>query len=325
MVHYSGVKPGEVILIHYWGEEDYLGVADLFMEAVAQSGASPLLLWQSRKRNQKLFESLNQDIFGENYFNFLEGVDGVLDIFAYQPVVLGAKIPDEQMNYYRKYMGQLFQELMKKKRFTQIRIPTEYNAEESGLEKEDFVERMEAAYEVSYDKMMEEMNRDKAFYDATNQILLHTANDCTLSFNLEGRTFIVDGGDGDWPCGEIYVPPVESKTNGTIYYEKIFVEDVGCFEEVKLTILNGVVTGCSHVKLDQWLQGLETNDKVVCELGFGYNPNINSLCGYTVLDEKMKGTFHIAIGNNQMFGGMNPGTLHVDFVGKGTIEVKEGK
>ena len=39
----------------------------------------------------------------------------------------------------------------------------------------------------------------------------------------------------------------------------------------------------------------------------------------------MKGTFHFAIGDNQMFGGTNKGTIHVDFVGEGTIEIKEGK
>lgn len=33
-----------------------------------------------------------------------------------------------------------------------------------------------------------------------------------------------------------------------------------------------------------------------CELGFGMNPNVTDLCGYTILDEKMCDTFHIAVG-----------------------------
>ena len=50
------------------------------------------------------------------------------------------------------------------------------------------------------------------------------------------------------------------------------------------------------------------------------NPNIHSLCGYTLLDEKMAGTFHIAIGANTMFGGKNEASNHIDLVGNGQIE-----
>ena len=51
------------------------------------------------------------------------------------------------------------------------------------------------------------------------------------------------------------------------------------------------------------------------------NPNVTDLCGYTLLDEKMTGTFHIAVGANTMFGGENNASDHVDFVGRGEIEV----
>ena len=53
----------------------------------------------------------------------------------------------------------------------------------------------------------------------------------------------------------------------------------------------------------------------------GMNPNVTDLCGYTVLDEKMAGTFHIAVGANNMFGGENKASDHIDFVGCGKIEV----
>ncbi len=51
------------------------------------------------------------------------------------------------------------------------------------------------------------------------------------------------------------------------------------------------------------------------------NPNVTDLCGYTLLDEKMAGTFHIAVGANTMFGGENRATDHGDFVGRGEVEV----
>ena len=49
------------------------------------------------------------------------------------------------------------------------------------------------------------------------------------------------------------------------------------------------------------------------------NENITEPCGYAVLDEKMKDSFHIAIGNNTMFCGKNNAQLHIDLVGKGKL------
>lgn len=51
------------------------------------------------------------------------------------------------------------------------------------------------------------------------------------------------------------------------------------------------------------------------------NPHVTDLCGYPLLDEKMAGTFHIAVGENTMFGGENKASDHIDFVGCGKVEV----
>ena len=67
----------------------------------------------------------------------------VLDIFVYQPVVLGAQLEQEQMMIYKHYMGNLFGTLGKVQRFLQIRIPTQENALESGLEPTEYITRME--------------------------------------------------------------------------------------------------------------------------------------------------------------------------------------
>lgn len=44
---------------------------------------------------------------------------------------------------YKHYMGNLFGELGKVQRFLQIRIPTQENALESGLEPTEYITRME--------------------------------------------------------------------------------------------------------------------------------------------------------------------------------------
>ncbi len=52
------------------------------------------------------------------------------------------------------------------------------------------------------------------------------------------------------------------------------------------------------------------------EFGIGLNNGTTNLSGHSAFDEKVKGTCHIAIGMNQMFGGNNESPLHIDFVAK---------
>lgn len=321
LVKVSGVQEGEVILVHYWGEDEHKEIADWFMQAVTELGASPIFLQQSRILNQKLFSKAKNECFSENYFKLLEPIDAVLDIFAYQPVVLGSVLEKEQMDIYRKYMRNLFDQLMARKRFTQIRIPTNENALESGLDPKDYIQRMNQAYDVDYEQLEKVCNEKVVQLSKTKTIRIRTKGEHLLELVVEGRPWLADCGEGDLPCGEVYAAPVEEQTHGTVYFESIYLEDVGKFEDVVMCIEEGKIKSCNQLEIQDFLDSLTEMDRVVCEIGFGYNDKVGSLCGYSVLNEKMCGTFHIAIGNNQMFGGKNQSNIHLDFVGAGVVEV----
>ncbi|RZT00484.1 aminopeptidase [Cuneatibacter caecimuris] len=319
IVKASGAAPGELILIHFWGEDSDRWIADLFMEAAAEAGASPAFLQQSRTKNRELFLRAQDTCFDQKYFDMLSHFDAVLDVFTYQPVVLGSEIKAEKFEIYRKYMSQLFQALMKCRRFTQIRVPTEANAGESGLEARDYISRMTKAYDVDYPSVLAECKAKCQELSQSDSLTLHTGENCSLNFDLSGREWHIDAGDGDLPCGEVYIAPIENQTQGSIYFERLYIEDCGAFNKVQLSVENGQIISSNHEQVNCFLNELSPQSKVICEFGVGMNPNVTDLCGYTVLDEKMAGTFHIAIGNNTMFGGTNEAPVHLDFVGTGQI------
>ncbi len=322
IVKASGVTAGEMVLIHFWGEDQDKDIANQFMVAAASLGATPFLLQQSRTINRDVFCSAKNTCFDERYFKLFSTFDAILDVFAYQPVQLGYEIPESQMLLYRKYMSQLFQQFMNCKRFAQIRIPTEENAAESGLEPGEYMERMTKAYDVDYEEMKKACLEKRRSLEGVKQVTLHTGADCVLHFDLTGRFWHIDAGDGDLPCGEIYIPPNEKNTNGMVFFESFYL-DGRQYRNVKLEIQNGEVCASNHPEVMQYFDGQPKENKIVCELGFGMNPNVTSLCGYTVLDEKAAETFHIAVGANTMFGGKNEASCHTDFVGRGKIEVME--
>lgn len=78
-----------MVLIHFWGEDTDKEIAKSFMAAVAELGATPLLLQQSRSVNRDIFLGAQESCFGEQYFDLFAQFDAVLDIFTYRPVVLG--------------------------------------------------------------------------------------------------------------------------------------------------------------------------------------------------------------------------------------------
>lgn len=320
VVKASGVKEGELILVHFWGEDTNIDLMHKFAIAVSELGASPLELQQARSINQAIFEGARETSFNQKYYSVFEKVDAVLDVFAYQPVVLDRKLPEEQMNLYRGYMSTLFRTLMQKSRFTQIRIPTIENALESGLEPEDFIERVTKAYDINYENLKSICEKKIMELKDAKQITLHTGRGCNLTLVTENREWIMDCGDGDWPCGEVYIAPQENGTNGNIFYDRLSVEHIGQYDNVTLTMIDGLLVTSDHEEVNKFIAGLPEENRTVCELGFGLNESITSLCGYTVLDEKMNHTFHIAIGDNTMFGGLNKADLHMDFVGMADVE-----
>lgn len=318
IVKASGISAGEMILIHFWGEDTDKEIANSFMAAVAEASATPMLLQQSRSVNREIFLAAKESCFGDQYFDLFTKFDAVLDVFAYRPVILGYEIDHDKFELYRKYMAQLFSKLMSCKRFTQIRIPTAANAEESGLKPQDYIQRMERAYDVDYPAVYEACRQAKDRFEGINQVLLRTGENCELLFELTDRAWHIDAGDGDLPCGEIYIAPVENKTQGTVYFEVFYLDGVK-YEHVLLHIRDGQISGSSRPEITAFFEKQPQENRIVCELGFGMNPNITDLCGYTVLDEKMCNTFHIAVGANHMFGGTNTASDHLDFVGHGTI------
>lgn len=318
----GGVTAKENVLIHFWGDDKDKEIANRFMVAVASVGATPTLLQQSREINRELFSAAKEDSFGTDYFERLSSFDAVLDLFTYQPIILGYELEPAQFALYRKYMATLFSALMKSKRFIQIRIPTEANAKESSLDPNDYIQKMTAAYDVDYDALKQRCKERINAYKNLKTISIKTGECCQITFSLNGRSWHVDAGDGDMPCGEIYIAPVEDQTNGQIFFEKLYLDGDVCYE-VTVTVENGKLISADHKAVSAWLEKLEENERIVCELGFGMNPNVKDTCGYTALDEKMAGSFHIALGANTMFGGKNAAKMHEDLVCTGNFEIIE--
>jgi aminopeptidase len=172
---------------------------------------------------------------------------------------------------------------------------------------------------------------------AAGEAFIHTISIRTgeahcLNLGLDGRFGHADGGvtsPGEIiniPTGEAYIATIEDSAEGSLVVNGSFPEcDLSSGREVVLAFTNG------HLNLDacefpedgagSYCQNLllslrsDTPEGMqVGELGIGLNPGIGSVEGRTILDEKVFGTCHIAIGSNAPFGGKNLAPYHLDLV-----------
>jgi aminopeptidase len=152
-----------------------------------------------------------------------------------------------------------------------------------------------------------------------------------LSFSIKGRPVLIDDSTispedvarGDLglniPCGEVYVSPLETTANGTIIFENATVPGFGRMTNLRLRFEDGRVTEVvADTGADRFKQFLDANsgDKDrIAELGIGCNPGAEYTGGSIIVDEKIYGTIHIAIGNNSgSYQGVNKASCHLDMV-----------
>jgi leucyl aminopeptidase (aminopeptidase T) len=134
------------------------------------------------------------------------------------------------------------------------------------------------------------------------------------------------GAWGNLPGGETFIAPLEGRAQGTYVLNGAFKGHViDPDNPLLLTFDAGALVGVDGPaeKREPFLQLLHWKpEKDPCshlelaELGIGVNEGLFELTGHALFDEKMHGTIHIAVGENQMFGGRLTSFLHEDFISR---------
>lgn len=139
-----------------------------------------------------------------------------------------------------------------------------------------------------------------------------------LTLSIKGRTFLNACGKINMPDGEIYTGPVEDSANGWVHFTYPAVYQGRSVEGVKLTFKNGkVVTASADKNQDLLLHNLETDAgaRYLGEFAIGTNFEINRFTGNILFDEKIGGSFHLALGAGYPeTGSHNRSTIHWDMI-----------
>jgi len=133
-------------------------------------------------------------------------------------------------------------------------------------------------------------------------------------FGENGGSFDYPGAFGNLPEGEVSFSPLECEG---IYIVDASFPGLGILKSpLVFKVKNSFVYTIEGENSSQVVERLERSGKLayrVAELGIGLNPKAK-ITGIVLEDEKVRGTVHIAVGNNLSYGGDNDVPLHLDGV-----------
>ncbi len=186
-----------------------------------------------------------------------------------------------------------------------------------GILEETFTRSMNADYET-----IDELGKKLISHlDKAKQVKITSTAGTDISFEITGRKLINDNGliinpgdFGNLPAGEVFLAPVEGSGNGVLVVDGSMA-GIGITEEpLTITFKNGYAIKYEGYKADQLMKLLEPHGKDANNLAeFGIGTNHEAiLCGSILEDEKVKGTIHLAIGNNESMGGSVSVKSHLD-------------
>src|SRR5512142_1065877 len=202
--------------------------------------------------------------------------------------------------------------------------PTDAYAQDAGMslkEYEDFV--FQAVHALADDPIAYwkstsgEQQRAVDFLSDKSQVVLRGPNvDLTLS--VKGRTFVNSIGINNMPDGEIFTGPVEDSVNGWVKFTYPAIYGGVAVEGAELTFSNGRVETAKADKNQEYLlKMLETDQgsRFLGEFAIGTNKDINQFTGHILFDEKIGGSFHMALGAGYPeTGSKNKSAIHWDMI-----------
>jgi aminopeptidase len=154
--------------------------------------------------------------------------------------------------------------------------------------------------------------------EGRKEVHITAPNGTDITLGIEGRHFIPCVGTHNMPDGEFFTGPIEDSVNGHIAFS--FPATYGGREVsgVELTFVDGKVTEAKAQQGEEFLlKMLDTDDgaRRLGELGIGTNYGITTGTKEILLDEKIGGTVHLALGMSYPeTGGVNDSAIHWDLV-----------
>ncbi|MCC5830964.1 MAG: aminopeptidase [Phycisphaeraceae bacterium] len=154
------------------------------------------------------------------------------------------------------------------------------------------------------------------------EVRFRAANGTDVTVDVQGMKWISCAGESNFPDGEVFTGPnltsARGGVNGYVRFSFPAVHHGREVTDIELWFENGRVVKCHASRNEDFLKRMLATDEGasrVGEVAIGTNYNISQYTRNTLFDEKIGGTFHMAVGAGYPeTGNTNRSGLHWDMV-----------
>jgi aminopeptidase len=331
LVHYStGVGEGDVVLIQ--GESAAEPLALAVYEEIVKTGGLPLVELMMEGQAAAFYKYANErqlDWLSPTAMWAAEHADARIRLMADENTRALSGVDPERQTRRQAAAKPLMETMMRRTAAGEFRwsltlFPTHAYAAEADMslaDYEDFFYRAclcdHADPVAAWRGQSEETHRLADWMNGREEIHIEGPG-TDLRLNVSDRTFIAADGRHNMPDGEFFTGPVEDSATGEVTFTYPAVYGGREVAGVKLRFQDGRVVDASAERNEDFLiKTLDTDEgsRRLGELGIGTNYGIDRFTKEILLDEKIGGTVHLAVGMSYPeTGGKNDSAVHWDMV-----------
>jgi aminopeptidase len=263
------------------------------------------------------------DAFPPNDLAEMERADAYLNIQAPENTRALAEIDPATIARAAKARAEI-QEVRLGKRWCGTIWPTPALAQEAGMSGDDYAAFVNRALFLdrpdpvaAWRELSDRQQRLVERLNTASEIRIQ-AEGTDLTLRVGGRIWINSNGRRNMPSGEVFTGPLEDSATGTIHFTIPSSPRGVLVEDVTLTFEDGKVLSATAGRGQAYLDAALATDagaRFLGEIGIGTNVGIDRPTGSILLDEKMAGTVHLALGRSYPeTGGRNRSALHWDLI-----------
>jgi len=337
LVQYStAVKPGDRVLIQGHVLSEPL-IKEIYIQTL-QAGGHPLVIPQLPGMGQ-LFMSHASD---DQLKHIPEPLKMALEIYDVAITIMGSdntkelsNVAPDRLQLSNQARSELMKTMMQRMgdgslRWVGTQFPMTGNAQDADMSLREYEDMVYGACLPDMNDPVGYWKRFSSWQEKIVQWLkgkdtVHvTGRETDLRLKITGRSFMNCNGRQNMPDGEVCTSPVEDSMNGHVCFSYPTIYQGREVTGVRLWFENGKVVKAAADKGGEFLQSvLDTDEgsRLVGEFAIGTNEGITKFTRSILFDEKINGSFHMAIGAGlPEAGGKNESAIHWDMI----CDLREG-
>lgn len=315
------VKKGEKVYVECFGASTKPFFEEL-IRAVTQAGGIPFYFCNDNSFIKEFMRFADEDQikqFAEMHRKLIADCECYIAVRGFDDIFSMSELSAEANERWSKFFwGPVHtQTRVPETRWCVLRFPNTTMAAMSKMSLKDFEDFYFNACLVDYRKMGESMKSLQKLMEKTDRIKI-VAPETHLEFSIKGIPAVRSEGGHNIPDGEVYTAPVKDSINGYVQFNTDSAYHDNVFSHIRLEFKDGKIIKASSRINDDLLQKIleiDEGSRYMGEFALGVNPYITHPILDILFDEKIGGSFHMAIGNSydQAFNG-NRSSNHWDLI-----------